>query len=184
MKTKQYLIFLLAFLLVIACEDSNTSQQDSLADSEKTEGEQGSLTTENGPAVPPNLYTITNDFQEYRDQQMTSATLYLKSLNTEETYIIPPTQYEPVALASFIIDIQVKGACSEVPARAFPVMVGVCQSEQCDFVRPLNMVLKQPAHYNLSGIGGLLTPAVSPVSPCSSEAFDLIETIQPYQEIL
>ena len=175
---KKNILFVLLFLgLMVACED-NTSQQHSLQDTAT-----GESTQVDAPALPDSVYTVTNDFREYNGQEMAPAVLYLKSLNTEEVYIIPSTEYESVALTSFIIDMQVKGECAKVPARAFPVMVGVCQSEQCDYVRPLNMVLKQPAHYNLSGIGGLLTPAVSPVSPCSPKTFELVETIQPYQKI-
>ena len=178
MKPTKYLIFLLAFV-VLACEEPNSSTQDSTVDNPA-----GAIANEaQAPKVPDSVYTVTNDFQEYNGQEMTTAVLYLRSLNTGESYIIPPTEYEPVALTNFIIDIKVSGDCVEVPAHAFPVMVGVCQSEQCDSVRPLNMVLSQPAHYNLSGIGGLLTPAMSPYSPCSKEYFEQVELLQTYQKI-
>ena len=168
-----------------ACESDNTSQQASQTDTPSAEGDSPTdpSAEEKGPEVPQEFYTVTNDFQEYDNQQMKKAILYLKSLNTGDTYVIPPTEYESLTLTNFIIEnIKVKGECIEVPAHAFPVMVGVCQSEQCDYVRPLNMVLSRPAHYNLSGIGGWLTPAMSPISPCADQLSELVDTIQPYQE--
>lgn len=77
----------------------------------------------------------------------------------------------------------VDGKCITVPAEDFPVLISVCQSSECTAIRPLNVVLKKPAHYNISGIGGLLIPQVYPVSPCSEDFVKLMQTVEEYTEL-
>ena len=170
------------FIFLLACEDQpHVSRQDSTQDPNQDPSAQvtGNIAqTEEEP-----FYTITNDFQDYDGTEVAGVSLYLQSLNTGSAYIIPPTKYSPATLTHFIINMQIKEGCIELPASAFPVVVGVCKSAKCEAVRSLNVALKQPAHYNISGIGGLLTPAVYPVSPCSPEALELVEAQEPYETI-
>ncbi len=127
------------------------------------------------------FYTVTNDFQNH--QNANPVYIQLSSINTGENYIIPPTKYSSVELQYVIMDVKVEGECVKIPKEAFPVSVGVCESSGCTSVRPLSVVLKNPAHYNISGIGGLLTPQINPVSPCSKEYIDLIGSVEDYQTL-
>ena len=127
------------------------------------------------------FYTITNDFQDHHGAA--PVYVYLNSISTGESYIVPPTKYSPVELEYVIMDIKVEGECIKIPEEAFPVSVGVCESNECASVRSLSVVLKNPAHYNISGIGGLLTPQIYPVSPCSKDFVELIGSIEEYQTL-
>ena len=132
---------------------------------------------------PGKVYAITNDF---RDQRGNAVYIHLSSVNTKEIYIIPPTQYSEVELDYIKIDMKVEGECVEVPDTAFPVLVSVCKSSEssnCPLTRSLDVLLKNPAHYNINGIGGLLTPQVYPVSPCSGDLVKLIGTIGEYDKL-
>ena len=71
----------------------------------------------------------------------------------------------------------------EIPATAFPISVSVCKSSDCKSVRSLNVVLQKPAHYNISGVGGLLSPQIYPVSPCSEQIVDVINNVGEYEEL-
>ena len=124
------------------------------------------------------FYTITNDFHDYKGLE--PQYILLSSTKTGQNYIIPPTQYSSVELKYIRIDIKVEGDCVKIPVEAFPVSVSVCKSGDCSSVRPLNVLLKNPAHYSIHGIGGLLTPQIYPVSPCSADFVKLIDTIGEY----
>ena len=133
------------------------------------------------PAHQDQKYTITNDFQDHKS--VNPVYVLLTSTQTGEKYIVPPTKYGSLQLQYAVIDLKVLGQCTEVPATAFPVSVSVCQSSECNSVRSLNVVLQKPAHYNINGVGGLLTPQIYPISPCSGQIVDAINNIGEYEDL-
>ena len=128
------------------------------------------------------FYTVTNDFQDYRGAD-SGVYIYLTSVNTGQTYIVPPTKYSSVELEYVIMEAKVEGKCVQVPTEAFPLLVSVCKSRECASVRSLDVLLKNPAHYNINGIGGLLIPQIYPVSPCSKEFVNLIGNEGEYKTL-
>ncbi|MDE0118572.1 MAG: hypothetical protein OXM55_01005 [Bdellovibrionales bacterium] len=169
---KQYAVMSLLsiFFLLVACAgDRSVQTQDSMNPSEVV-----SNNTEQ-------FFAITNEFQDHRG----SGPLYilLKSVDTNDTYIIPPTKYVSTELDYVIVDMKVEGECVRIPAKAFPVAVHVCESPECTKVRSLDVLIKNPAHYNLNGLGGLLTPQINPVSPCSPEFIQLVESVGEFTDL-
>ena len=126
------------------------------------------------------LYTITNDFQDRRGNPVH---IHLSSVKTKKNYVIPPTTYNEVVLDYVKMDMKVEGECLKIPSEAFPVSVSVCKLSDCVSVRSLDVLLKNPAHYNISGIGGLLIPQIYPVSPCSDNFIKLIGTVSEYKKL-
>ena len=170
-----YPLFLFLFLTT-SCSDefAELASEDPEVDTEEVAT---TMTTES------TLFSITNEFQDHTGLN-DSAYIHLASTETEKTYIIPPTKYKSVELDQIIIEnAKVDGQCVTVPAKNFPVLVSVCQSPECTAVRSLNVVLKKPAHYNISGIGGLLIPQVYPVSPCSEDFVKLMQTVEEYTQL-
>ena len=179
-----FLILLLAFALT-ACGGNST--QSASTDKMATSAEQASVNkaTENPASATPSagqFYSITNDFLDHRGLG-TPIYIHLSSVNTpQQNYIIPPTQYTALKLTEAVLqEFKVEGECVKIPAEAFPVAVGVCNSGECTAIRSLDVILKTPAHYNLSGVGGLLSPHIYPVSPCSEDFAILIENIGAYK---
>ena len=176
MITKKILYLFSIFILLNACGGFTELSSKNLS------GNTG--TDEATPSVPDTqkFYTITNDFQNY--QGVGPAYIYLQSTKSGKSYIVPPTKYSSRELKYAVVeDIKVEGECLKVPEEDFPLSVGVCQSNECSSVRPLDAILKNPAHYNISGIGGLLTPQIYPVSPCSKDYVELIESANEYQKL-
>jgi len=178
-----FFCFVSVFFFAISCEE-----QEELASEDPSESppEITNLTAD----APKNIstavnresfYTITNDFQDYKGLGEPQYIL-LSSTKTGQRYIIPPTKYSSVELEYIIIDIKVEEDCVKIPAAAFPVSVGVCKSSDCSSFRSLDVLLKNPAHYSIHGIGGLLTPQIYPVSPCSTDFVKLIDTIGEYKQ--
>ena len=150
---EKHIILYLVFILFLMGSCENSVQEMNL----EVPGAGASDGTQN----TEQFFTITNEFQDHRG----SGPLYvhLQSVDTGQTYIVPPTKYVSQELAYVIMDIKVEGECIKIPAKAFPVAVSVCESSKCTKVRSLDVLLKNPAHYNLNGIGGLLTPQINPV---------------------
>ncbi len=175
MKNKVLFLFCVFFLL-LSCEDTAVNELAS------TDEEENKTSVES--VIKPDMeqfYTITNDFQDHRG--VNPVYILLTSVDTEGTYIIPPTKYTSVELEYVIMEeAKVDGECVKVPAEAFPLAVNVCQSRECSSVRSLDVLLKNPAHYNISGIGGYLAPHIYPVSPCSEDFVDLMNNIGEYKE--
>lgn len=166
---KFYLSVLFILFLVVSC-----GGEDNVASLDATD------------ATPPpsdqnKMYTITNDFQDHKS--VDPVYVLLKSTKTGEKYIIPPSEYGPLQLQYAVIDLRVMGQCVEIPATAFPVAVSICQSSECKSARSLNVVLQKPAHYNINGVGGLLTPQIYPVSPCSERMVDIINNVGEYTDL-
>ncbi len=168
----KYFFFIVVLFFMVSCGDSASQ-----VDSESTQFSSAENSEEQPSAEQ---FAITNDFQDYAGAG--SKYIYLTG-NNGQNYIVPPTEYGPMEFKYVIMDIKVKGECIQVPAEAFPISVSVCESKKCSKIRPLDFILTNPAHYNISGIGGLLIPRVDPYSPCSGEYFDLIDNIKPYEEI-
>ena len=177
MTFRHHFLFLsFVFFLLNSCG----GMTEELSSTDTSEEEQASVSSD--PSVnEERFYTITNDFQNHKNAN--PVYIQLSSINTGESYVIPPTKYKPVELKYVIIDIKVEGECVKIPEKAFPVSVGVCESSGCTSVRSLSVILKNPAHYNISGIGGLLTPQINPVSPCSKEYIDLIGSVEDDQTL-
>ena len=172
---KYYCLFFAAVFLILAgCETEEGASVDMASEDPNA----------NPPAVEqesPEYFAITNEFEDHKGRGRMF--LYLTGRN-EQSYIVPPTQYSSVELKYVIMDsVKVEGECVQVPKEAFPLAVSVCETDKCKKIRPLDVVLTNPAHYNINGIGGLVTPRIAPFSPCSKEFFDLIEDVQPYQAI-
>ena len=168
------LFFGFVFFLLNSCGGSAE-----LSSTGSPEGQEDDVLSD--PTNEGSFYTITNDFQDHHNAA--PVYLYLSSVNTGKAYVVPPTKYNSVELEFVIIDMKVEEECIKIPKEAFPISVGVCQSSECTSVRPLNVILKNPAHYNIGGIGGLLTPQILPVSPCSKEYIDLVGSIEEYQTL-
>ena len=162
-------LFFIVFLLT-ACEvETLVETQDSLNPNEN-------------PSKNTELFfSITNEFQDHKG----SGPLYLllKSVDTDNTYIIPPTKYISTELEYVIVDMEVEGECVRIPSTAFPLAVHVCESSKCTKVRSLDVLIKNPAHYNLNGLGGLLTPQINPVSPCSPEFIQLVDSVEEFTDL-
>lgn len=168
---KFYLFVLSILFLAVSCgEENNVGSLDSTNATPPVQQQQ-----------PDKMYTITNDFQDHTS--VDPAHILLKSRRSAEKYVIPPTKYGPLQLQYAVIDLKVMGECIEIPAGAFPVSVSVCQSSECNSVRSLNVVLQKPAHYNIGGVGGLLTPQIYPVSPCSEQIVDTINNVGEYTDL-
>ena len=143
--------------------------------------EQASKAPAEKATLPSQFYSITNDFLDHRGLG-TPIYIHLSSVNTKQNYIVPPTQYTALKLTDAVLqEFKVEGECVQLPAEAFPVKVSVCNSRECTAIRSLDVILKTPAHYNLSGVGGLLSPHIYPVSPCSEDFAKLIENIGAYK---
>ena len=170
---ERHIILYLVFILFLMGSCENSVQDMAL----KSPG----ANTKDDPQNTEQFFTITNEFQDHRG----SGPLYihLQSVDTGQTYVVPPTKYVSQELEYVIMDIKVEGECIKIPAGAFPVAVGVCESSECTKVRSLDVLLKNPAHYNINGIGGLLTPQINPVSPCSPEFTKLVESVGEYTQL-
>lgn len=170
-----YILFSFAFLSISCTELEELASEDG--------GEVTDETVATAPTQDNTPYSITNEFQDHAGIN-SSVYIHLASTTTKKTYIIPPTNYKAVELERIIIDdAKVDGKCVTVPAEDFPVLVSVCQTAECTAIRPLNVLLKKPAHYNISGIGGLLVPQVYPVSPCSEDFVKLMQTVEDYTQL-
>ena len=174
---KKFLFFYPLFLLLtVSCSDEFA---ELASESEETSAKETMTTTTDNST----LFSITNEFQDHTGLS-DSVYIHLTSTKTEKTYIIPPTKYKSVELDRIIIEnAKVDGQCITVPAKDFPILVSICQSPECYSIRSLNVVLKKPAHYNISGIGGLLIPQVYPVSPCSENFIKLMQTVEEYTQL-
>ncbi len=182
MKSKIFLsvICSICFITTVSCEDAETSVAEHASTDQERVGNANN--TEAPNQDKEQFYTITNDFQDYRG----GGAMYvlLTSVNIEKTYIIPPTIYGPLELEYVVMEeAKVDGECVKVPASAFPLAVHICQSQECSQARSLDIILKNPAHYNISGIGGFLAPHIYPVSPCSKEFVDLMKNVGEYKEL-
>ena len=166
---KFYLSVLSILFLAVSC-----GKEDNVANLDATD-------TTPSTAHQDQKYTITNDFQDHKGVEP----LYVLLTNTKtgEKYVVPPTEYGSLQLQYAVIDLRVIGRCVEIPATAFPISVSVCKSSDCKSVRSLNVVLQKPAHYNISGVGGLLSPQIYPVSPCSEQIVDVINNVGEYEEL-
>ena len=177
------LFFVFVFLLSVSCEEGETTLPSSAPEGESATEEEGAMQNAS-VAVNPSaerFFTVTNDFLNYTGTS--GEYLRLKSVGTGQVYIVPPTQYSALELEYVIMEAKVEGECVKVPASAFPVEVGVCQSSKCSAVRSLSVILNNPAHYNLNGIGGLLTPQIYPVSPCSEDFVKVISNVGEYKQL-
>jgi len=162
---------------------SEDPSEGTLNDTQTSNTQTSNTQTSNviAPTNKDTFYAFTNNFQDH--QGLGSVSMVLTSVNTGETYIVPPTDYSSIELEYVSIDMKVKGECVTIPAKAFPVLVNVCESHQCNSIRSLYVVLNNPAHYSLNGIGGFLIPQVYPVSPCSKEVIPLINNVKEYKAI-
>ena len=182
-KKNHLFIFLLALAFTLTSCGSNSTQSAS-TDKATTSAEQVSQAPAEGASVnnkAGQFYSITNDFLDHRGLG-TPIYIHLSSVNTQQNYIVPPTQYTALKLTDAVLqEFKVEGECVQIPAEAFPVAVSVCNSRECTAIRSLDIILKTPAHYNISGVGGLLSPNIYPVSPCSEDFAKLIENIGAYK---
>ncbi len=166
-------LFLLCVIFLIGCEnEGGVSDMDSTVPNPQEEQDQ---------EQKPEYFTITNDFNSHKTED--GVFIYLMG-NNGQNYIVPPTQYSSLELEYVIVQsLKVEGECVQVPKEAFPISVYACETGQCQKIRSLESMLVSPAHYNINGVGGLVTPRISHFSPCSEKFFKLIEDIKPYQEI-
>lgn len=185
MKSRVLGVVCMCFLM-LSCSEDAAVVTDLSSTNVPTDGVDGATDTQGESTVKlgvEQFYTITNDFQDHLGKGE-SVYVLLTSVDTEKKYIIPPTKYTSVELEYVIMeDAKVDGECVKVPAEAFPLVVSVCQSRECSFVRSLDVLLKNPAHYNIGGIGGYLVPHIYPVSPCSEDFVELMNNIGEYKEI-
>ena len=173
MRITKPLLFLCCFIFLIGCEEGAVSGMDSTAPNPQEQDPNQQKDTEN--------FAITNDFNSHTAKD--GVFIYLVG-NNGQNYTLPPTQYSPLELEYVIVSsLKVEGECVKVPKEAFPLSVYVCETSKCQKVRPLDLRLVNPAHYNINGVGGLITPRISPVSPCSEDFLKRIKDVKLYQEI-
>ena len=93
---KNYLFILLLALAFTACRDNST--QSASTDKKATSAEQASVSQASADKEAPannkagQFYSITNDFLDHRGLG-TPIYIHLSSVNTQQNYIVPPTQY-------------------------------------------------------------------------------------------
>ena len=167
----KYFIILL-FIMFSACQDSTQveASSDVSVRDQASSAVQSIANKQNKSSLK--FYVFTNNF--YNAKGMERPYIRLTSV-AGESYIVPPLEYDTVETKYALIDgFKVKSGCIKVPERAFPLKVYICDSVSCTQSRYLADVV-MPGHYGIVGVGGLFTPQVHPVSPCSDELVQYIK---------